>query len=307
VNNSVLKRSRWSEFFPWSRFSEFINLAADRFALLEGILKESDLSYKVLDIAGNRHFFVSAQPHSSINKEEFPDSRPVILVAHYDRAEKSPGANDNSAAVFMLIETAMKLKAKKKAGNWALIFTDKEELHSGESICDQGAYTLAQRLRESGMEAARIFNFDACGTGDTIIISTTAEHLLKTDGGSERLYAAIRNLQELCLKIARAKPMVNIRLAPTPFSDDAGFLRAGLAAQTITVLPSEECTGLLSQIRKKPSFAEALVSRKEQEALDLKSIPCTWRNMNGPGDNYSKLTPENFSTVIGFAEALCGV
>jgi hypothetical protein len=31
-----------------------------------------------------------------------------------------------------------------------------------------------------------------------------------------------------------------LALPPTPFSDDAGFLRAGLAAQTITVLPAKE-------------------------------------------------------------------
>jgi hypothetical protein len=124
---------------PWRRFMDFISLSADRFAILKELLEEAALDYKVLEIAGNRHF-IAAPPLPE--EKSFLRRPPTTLVAHYDRAEGSPGANDNSAGVFLLLETAMKLK-KSGVNNWIVIFTDKEELKSGESIQAQGAYTLA--------------------------------------------------------------------------------------------------------------------------------------------------------------------
>jgi hypothetical protein len=90
----------------------------------------------------------------------------MVLVAHYDRAADSPGANDNSAAVFLLIETALKLR-QKKVTDWMIIFTDKVELTAGEGLTRQGSYALAAGLRQAGLGGGRFFIFDACGTGDT--------------------------------------------------------------------------------------------------------------------------------------------
>jgi hypothetical protein len=123
----------------------------------------------------------------------------------------------------MLLETAMKL-SKDKIHNWVIIFTDKEELSGGESIQEQGAYSLAMSLRGTGMESARIFNFDACGTGDTLVISTTAEHLLKNEARGEKIRSSIKELRDNALETSRELRMIKVLLAPTPFSDDLGFL-----------------------------------------------------------------------------------
>jgi hypothetical protein len=287
---------------PWGRFSEFIAPEAERFSVLQSLLEEAGLEYRIVTISGNRHFFVAPPPP----EEEFLRRRLTILVAHYDRAQGSPGANDNSAGVFLLIVTAMRLM-KAKAANWLIIFTDKEELKPGETIQDQGAYTLAAGLRDTGMENAWIYSFDACGTGDTLIISNTVELMLKGEGSQakEKIRASIQELREKALTIARDLRMVKVLLAPTPFSDDAGFFLAGVAAQTITMLPSEECTQLVSILRKNPQFAEALISREEQELQYKRLIPETWRSLNGPSDSHLRLTPGNFKTVVRFAEALC--
>jgi hypothetical protein len=284
---------------PWKRFRNFIDLKADRFAILSELLREAGLEYKVVTIAGNRHFFVAPPPP----EEEFLRHRLTVLAAHYDRAPGSPGANDNSTAVFLLMETAMKLM-REKVSNWLVIFTDKEELKEGESIQDQGAYTLASGFKDAGMEKARIFSFDACGAGDTLIISTTADYFLKKEPGGEKLRAAVQELRDGALETARNLSMVKVLLSPTPFSDDAGFLRAGMAAQTITMLPSAECTALVSVLRKNPNFADALVTREAQETQDRRLIPETWRSLNSPRDSYLRLTPENFRLVTRFAEEL---
>jgi len=256
----------------------------------------------VTEIAGSRHIIVA--PLLSEQLKTIGNHPPVILVAHYDRAEGSPGANDNSAGVFLLIETAMKL-IKKNRSSWLIIFTDSEELKSGGKLQSQGAYGLAEYLKKLKMEKSKIFSFDACGTGDTLIISTTLESLLKKDGAGEKLRDSILELRKYALDTARNLNMAKVLLAPTPFSDDAGFIRAGLIAQTVTMLPSGECIRLVAELRKKPEFAEALINAKMRQASHLQSIPDTWRGLNTPADSHLRLTPENFRTVSKFAEALC--
>ncbi|MCL2473198.1 MAG: M28 family peptidase [Treponema sp.] len=284
--------------FPWRRFKDFISPRAGRFALLKEILDESVMDYKILEIAGNRHFFI-APP-----REHFLHRPPAVLVAHYDRAEGSPGANDNSAAVFIVFETALKLW-EKNIRNWIIIFTDKEELQSGESIRSQGSYSLALRLKSLKMENARIYNFDACGTGDTLVISTTLEYLLKRERSGGKLRDSVAELRKLALDTARGLGLKKVLLAPTPFSDDVGFFSAGLAAQTITMLPSSECIQLVAELHKNQNYAEALISAELRKSSSIKSIPETWRCFNSPSDSHLRLTPQNFQTVIRFAGALC--
>ncbi|MDR0720465.1 MAG: Zn-dependent exopeptidase M28 [Treponema sp.] len=287
----------------WGRFREFIALGTDRFSFLEKILKDTELEYKVAAIAGNRHFFISPPRRDDV----LPRRQPVILSAHYDRASGSPGANDNSAGVFLLIETAMRLRSEKE-NNWIIILTDKEELEEGESILKQGSYTLAEGFKTSRMQNARIFSFDACGTGDTLIISTTAEHLLTGESpGMTKLKAQVMELQKTALETVRELRMEKVLLMPTPFSDDAGFLRAGMAAQTITMLPREEAARLISALRKKPSIAGDLVSRKNEKIRLQPFYPETWRCMNTPSDSHLRLTPKNYPGVIRFARGLCGI
>jgi hypothetical protein len=283
---------------PYHRFEEFIAPGADRYGLLRSLLAEQGLNFRPVDIAGNRHLFVGPGFSS-------PGGNGTVLVAHYDRVADSPGANDNSAAVFQLIQTARILE---EAGQrrWLVIFTDKEELAAGEGIRDQGAYTLAAALRDTGMGGGQFYSFDACGVGDTVVISTMADHLMKDEEGLG-IAKARRQVQQLrtkALETARKLNMTRILLAPTPFSDDVGFLRAGIAAQTITILPAEEASRLASLLRNKPDLAAALVSR-DAPGLNRRLIPETWRSLNGPRDSYSRLTPAHFGQVVRFACALC--
>jgi hypothetical protein len=293
---------------PYHRFNDFIAPGADRFAVLTALLEELRLAPGVATVAGNRHIFIAPGP-GRIPGEPGPGTGTaacIILAAHYDRTAGSPGANDNGAAVFMLIETALKLR-ENKTKPWLIVFTDKEELDPGEGIRNQGAYTLARYLMERGFKKSRVFIFDACGAGDTLIISTMADRLLKDDlrPGIARTRYLVAQLRNRALKTARELLMERVLLLPTPFSDDAGFLRAGIAAQTITVLPAEEAAPFVSLLRNQPDFAHALVSREVREIRDQSLIPKTWRRLNGPGDTPSRLTPRYFGQVVRFAAALC--
>jgi hypothetical protein len=294
----------WLKGLPWRRFTEFISPDADRFAILKALLEKAALEYKVLDSPGSRHFIVSPPPPSGSLSRLLEKRPPTMLVAHYDRAEGSPGANDNSAGVFLLLETAKKL-VKNNVNNWSIIFTDKEELKTGEGLQEQGSYGLAKVLKNSHMENSRIFCFDTCGSGDTLIVSATLESLIKKEGGGEKLRESMMELRKLALNTARDIKITKIILAPTPFSDDAGFFRAGFAAQTITMLPTDECKELVAELKKNREYPDILINAEFRQNTAPQFIPETWRNLNSPNDTLLRLTPENFKIVVGFADALC--
>jgi hypothetical protein len=314
---------------PYTRFMEFIAQDADRRSVLCSTLEETGLDFTEIALGKNRHIAV------------FPRGRQAafsgtVFTAHYDRAEGSPGANDNSAAVFMLVDAAMsfhRIENETDSGlSPVIFFTDKEELKTGETLEKQGAYTLAFYLKENGLDG-KIFTFDACGSGDTLIVSTAADTLLWDAGSRTTAFRRrVRELRTTALEAARDAEIEKILLLPTPFSDDAGFFRAGLCAQTITVLPSGEAAAFSALVRRQSaggsqsdahrqngagsqsdahkqsagrgSAARALLSSAVSPPVDRRLIPETWRNLNGPGDSHIRLTTEHWKKIVSFAEAL---
>lgn len=299
---------KFREEFPWNRFAGFIAPGADRFAILKTLTEEMGLNAVVISVGDNRHFFVFPPGRRIKAAGGFPfrGQSPVILAAHYDRVPGSPGANDNSAAVFQLLLAAQKLGAPDPGG-WIVVFTDKEELLAGEGIRDQGAFSLAEKLKFWGLGEARVFIFDACGTGDTLIISNTTDYFLKHDErpGLRKTRRLVQGLRDRALEAARRLRLDKVLLLPTPFSDDAGFLRAGIPAQTITALPAKEAAPYARTLRKRPDFAELLIFGAVTKAADRLLIPETWRSINGPSDSPLRLTPESYDRIIRFAVELC--
>jgi hypothetical protein len=276
----------------YKRFDDFIAPGVDRFELLRSVLEEFKLSPRILNTGGKRHIAAG-----------MPTAGRPLLIAHYDRSANSPGANDNSAAVFILIEAALRMRDDRAVPQ--IIFTDKEELSGGQKLEEQGSYSLALYLKEQGLGASRVFCFDACGAGDTLIISTAADHLLKNEDtpGAETVRRRIQELRDLALEAAREARLDRVLLLPTPFSDDAGFLKAGISAQTITVLPAPEAAAFASLSRTKPEIIRAILSSSAPPP-DRRLIPETWRSLNGPGDSPLRLTKEHWGKVAEFAQAL---
>jgi hypothetical protein len=300
---------------PWSRFGDFITVGADRFAVLASLLNEAGLidnadgarpGGSVVTLAGRRHIFVPAK--------RLDKSKAVILLAHYDCVAGSPGANDNGAAVFMLACAAWNLR-KGGVKDWLIIFTDKEELCKGEKLTAQGSFTLARGMKEAGFKNNPCFIFDTAGRGETLVISTTAKHLLKERANlswsteSLTMRKAVENLNYRALEAARKLNLTQLVLLPTPFSDDAGFFRAGFPAQTITVLPRQEVSPFHLLVRRNPAVIHRLVAEAEDAAgtagNDGAFYPETWRLINSPRDTVDTLTPESFGMIEKFACALC--
>jgi len=304
------KGNDWLRQSPYDRFFYFIAPEIDRYNTLLQTIEKLGLNPTVISVSGNRHIFIFPPGIKSLRSSggvfPFSGQTPFLLTAHYDRVAGSPGANDNSIAVFHLLRAAA-LLAQRNIGQWIIIFTDKEELSPGENLETQGSFTLAKKLKTWGLEKARIFNFDACGTGDTFIFSTITDFVLKN--GKRPNVARMKNdilkLRNHALKTADKLRIDKVLLAPTPFCDDMGFLRAGFAAQTVTMLPSPEASQFEEVLRKYPEFTSLLVSGEIKKSSERKLLPETWRNMNSPADEHFRLTPESFDQITDFIVELC--
>ena len=302
--------NKWASLSPYDRYFDFIAPAADRYAILLERVETLKLQSAVIPVAGNRHIFIfppgQKTPRAAGGVFPFRGMSPVLLSAHYDRVDGSPGANDNSAAVFHLLSAAVTL-ARRGIDKWIIVFTDKEELKAGESFEAQGSFSLAEKLKSWGLERVRIYNFDACGCGGAFIFSATTDIILKDNERPNILNVrkAIRHLRDHALETARLLRLEKVLLAPTPFSDDVGFLRAGLAAQTVTMLPLKEAEQYEALLRSRPEFADILISGAAKEPAERSLLPETWRSLNNSGDTPSRLTPEFFEQVVRFAVELC--
>ncbi|MDR1840187.1 MAG: Zn-dependent exopeptidase M28 [Treponema sp.] len=299
----------WLKQSPYDRFLYFIALKVDRFKALSLTIEKLGLNSIAVSVSGNRHILIFPPGIKNLNSKNgfpFAGQNPFLLTAHYDRVAGSPGANDNSIAVFHLLHVAM-LLAQLNIDKWIIIFTDKEELKPGENFEIQGSFTLALKLKSWGLDKARIFNFDACGTGDTFIFSTITDSVLRNSENQSvaKLKNDIQQLRNHVLKTADNLRFDKVLLAPTPFCDDMGFLRAGFAAQTITMLPSEEAAQYEEVLRKYPDFARLIISGEIKKAAERRFLPATWRNLNTPADTHNRLTPQFFDQVVGFIVELC--
>jgi len=309
-----VKTPDWTKHAPYDRYFDFIAPQADRYALLLDAISALKFNSTVISVEGNRHIFIFPPGQKSLRSSSgvfpFSGTDPYLFSAHYDRVAGSPGANDNSIAVFHLLKAAVIL-AQKNIDRWMIVFTDKEEITAGESLEKQGSFTLAKKIKSWGLEKAKIFNFDACGVGNVFIFSTTTDLLLRggSQGNNNLNLSKVRNtilsLRDHALETAQQLRLEKVLLAPTPFSDDVGFLRAGLAAQTVTMLPANEAAQYEALLRDRPDFGNLIISGEIKAPAEYRRLPETWRNMNNAKDTPSFLSPQYFEMFVNFVVGLC--
>jgi len=307
-NNS---KDAWARVSPYNRFYDFIEERADRYTILINHIEKLKLKSSVINIEGNRHIFIFPPGQKTIRSSggvfPFSGKSPYLLCAHYDRVEGSSGANDNSAAVFHLLNAALTL-VSKGIENWIIVFTDKEELSAGDNFEDQGSFSLAKNLSGWGLKDEKIYIFDSCGAGEVFIFSNTTDHILKKreTANINKLRNDIKELRDHALACANRLRLEKVLLAPTPFSDDAGFLRAGLASLTVTMLPSYEAEKYEAMLRSRSDYTDLIISGAIKTPDEKRRLPETWQNLNSARDTPSRLTPQYFKQIVNFIVELCG-
>ncbi len=295
-------------------FGLFLRQGIDRCAFICQWLKANLIPHTVVNLAGKKHIIVKFN-----SKNYNPQFKMKTIVAHYDREERTEGANDNSAACFQLMYFAKSLSLLKTQHNIRIIFTDGEEAGS-KGITEQGSFALGSGLKKLGMDKDDIFVFDMCGRGDCLIISQS--------GIYGRAKDRTQRLDELhtraCKYASLACPNQWISI-PTAYSDNAGFVANGLTAQVITVLPRAEVDILLKHLpqnlkglQNKSGSENEYLTGFQNELIDLiiknkkpkadspykNIIPQTWQYMHTAQDTRDKLRPEAFVLTGRYLRAL---
>lgn len=79
-------------------FQQFLQQNCDRKQFILDILSDFGIKGHILSLDNSAHIIVRF-PHDAYN----PQFRMKTVLVHYDRVPGSPGANDNSAAVFQVL------------------------------------------------------------------------------------------------------------------------------------------------------------------------------------------------------------
>lgn len=258
-------------------FIDFISPTCDRARFIQEYLKAGGLETTIIPLEGKNHIYVKF-PRRQYN----PMFRIKTVIAHYDRI--GIGANDNSAAVFCLMEWALRQaqgpQIAAQGPQWCavpelvegqhnirLIFTDGEELGESGGVAQQGAFPLAKMFKKLGIVDDDIFVFDCMGRGDVPIIARTSI----PPNVSTRFLKAFSDLEQRAQKLLQSGAGGRWFTLPCSYSDNASFIANGIPALAITMLPSEEVNQVMSEGTCK-----------------------TWKLLHTPDDNLASLTPKSF-------------
>lgn len=245
-----------------SSFKDFIAPDCDRATFIQNYLKAAGLEAPILQMEGKNHIYVKF-PQVQYNSM----FRIKTVIAHYDRI--GIGANDNSAAVFCLLEWAAQLArlASPAFHNIRLIFTDGEELGAAGGVAEQGAFPLAQVFRRLGITNDDIYVFDCMGRGDVPVLTQT----ILPPKAPVKFIKHFSSLEQRAAALLQQSANGRWFSLPCNYSDNASFIANGIPAVAITMLPSVEVTA---------------ATRGES--------PLTWQLLHTPGDNLESLTPQSF-------------
>lgn len=276
-------------------FIDFLQPDCNRKEFIQEKLLSYGINSSSIVIDGKSHIYVDFSKNNYNTRFKIK-----TLVAHYDRVSSSTGANDNTSGVFALIEAAKRLSTSDFVHNTRIIFTDGEE-DGRFGVLEQGAFSLAKRLKELNSIDGEVFVFDCVGRGEVPVISEI-EFPKNVDVSFYRKYMnLVSNTNSI---ISNYSPYNNMIL-PTSFSDNAGFIANGIPAVLITMLPKDEVANYMSNLKRIPGLKESVLNRKledvpnksQPEYILRESIPLTWKYFHTQYDNITTLTPVSFSII----------
>lgn len=276
----------------------FVSPQCNRVEFIQTWLKQHGVESTKISIEGYNHILVQFE-----SKAYNPRFRIKTVVAHHDRVQGSPGANDNSAAVWQLMNWAVELKNNPSFHNVRIFFTDGEELGKNTGITEQGAFGLASIFQRLGIKDD-VFVFDACGRGDVPILSKlnlsskTPTSFVKI---ANDLFVRTQNI----LKLSSPRKWMSLVV---PYSDNASFLACGIPAVVITLLPAQEASlyamkivtdkALEANVINKQSGNEYFFKNNNDKKKYKESLPLTWQLFHTEKDDVSSLTQISF-VVLG--------
>lgn len=296
IKKKVEKCAKWAYTgtmdFNSKEFAAYLEPEAPRADIIQNFLKDHGVDSVKTVIDGKNHILVQF-PSKMYN----PQFKIKTVCAHYDRVAGSPGANDNSAANWMLMDWAVSLASMERFHNVRIFFTDGEELGWNTGVNEQGAFGIASIFKRLGFTNDDVYVFDSCGRGEIPILARQTF----PDNSSQTFLRNYNDLYERTQNILRRSCPGRWMSLPVPYSDNASFLACGIPAMAITMLPAQEAAlysrELLSDKNLENAVMNRAVSKKEREFSETpeysykERMPATWRMFHTQADNLSSLTP----------------
>jgi Zn-dependent M28 family amino/carboxypeptidase len=172
--------------------------------------------------------------------------RTLVLVAHHDAVPGSPGANDNAAAVGILLSLLERLPALVPPGlRVRLLFTGAEER------AYLGARAYVRDVAQTGVIG--VLSLELCGIGDSLVVWDAEGETPFLAAIRQALEAGGRRLDETYHVVGRI---------PVFGSDHRAFAAIGIPAYGLTVVPSEEADALRRFVLDPRGIARKLLSPK---------------------------------------------
>src|SRR5574344_305797 len=261
-------------------FLNFLSPQTDRKKFIQDYLMEYGIEAPVISISGKNHIYVKFPLY-----QYEPMFNIKTVIAHYDRAPNSMGANDNSMVVYCMLEWATRLFKMQTFHNIRLIFTDGEEL-SEKGVSSQGSYDLALLFKKLNIVNDDIFIFDSMGRGTIPVIS---ENKFPTNVATDFINK-YKKIENKAIRTLQSAGDGKYFILPTGYSDNASFLANGISSCAITMLPSDEIDFYLKYLNKcRKSYSEL----KNDEDAQI-YIPKTWKMFHTNEDNVENLNEESF-------------
>jgi Zn-dependent M28 family amino/carboxypeptidase len=201
----------------------------------------------------------------------------LVIGAHYDAVRLpdgslSRGAVDNAASSVMLIGLAETLRREPLPIRIRVVWFDMEEI---------GFLGSAQYLKQHGTDRiAAMLNFDINAYGDTIMF-----------GPAERPESAA--LRRAIMETCAVADISCVGFAQMPPSDDRSFVRAGVPAISVAIVPALDVHQLW-----------LMMNAGANSGLAQGMAPAILRTIHSPEDTADKLSEEAMRRVQRFAASL---
>jgi Zn-dependent M28 family amino/carboxypeptidase len=206
--------------------------------------------------------------------------RVLVLIAHHDAVPGSPGANDNAAAVGILLSLIGRLRARTPPGlRVRLLFTAAEEL----GYLGARAYVREMPLAD----IAGVLSLELCGIGDSLAIWDAV-------GETSFLGRVQGALEGLGLKRDASYHVVG--RIPVFGSDHRAFAAAGIPAYGLTIVPATEADAL----------RKFVLSPGRSVLMHLARRPPPFDTYHTSRDSLDTLEPAALDRVARALEAIVG-
>jgi hypothetical protein len=179
--------------------------------------------------AVDRHPFASFEGSGeNLGVDVGRGDRVLVLIAHHDAVPGSPGANDNAAAVGVLLHLLERIEPDIPAGlRLRFLFTAEEE---------RGYLGARTWVKERSLEGiVGVVSLELCGIGDSVVIWDAPEETAFT----RRIAGALEGLG-----LRRDETWHQVGRIPMFGSDHRAFAAAAIPAYGLTIVPRSEAEAL---------------------------------------------------------------